>query len=116
MNDTKKHTQGPWHIIEQKGAINDCYWIGPEKHMSIAEVRHGAKDEEYGGEEAELANAKLIAAAPDMAEALKFYADVGSILLYENKFLEWGDRNIDLQTTEQFGHKARVALSKAGIA
>lgn len=61
------HTPGPWKIIEQKGALNNAYWIGPEKYMSVCEVRNGADDEEYGGKEAELANARLIAAAPETA-------------------------------------------------
>lgn len=64
------HTPGPWRIIEDKGALNEAYWIGPEPFHSICEVRNGAEDEEYGGEETEIANARLIAAAPDLLEAL----------------------------------------------
>lgn len=65
------HTPGPWRIIEDKGALNEAYWIGPEPFHSICEVRNGAEDEEYGGEETEIANARLIAAAPELLEACR---------------------------------------------
>ncbi len=66
----EKFTDGPWSITKNKGELNDSYWIGPDEFTSIAEVRNGADDEEYGGEEAEIANAHLIAAAPELYEAL----------------------------------------------
>jgi hypothetical protein len=66
---------GPWAIIHQKSEFNSSYWIGPVEsgdlwNMSIAEVRNGAEDEEYGGPEVELANAHLVAAAPALYAAL----------------------------------------------
>lgn len=65
------HTPGEWKIIAIPGEINDAYWIGTEKYHSIAEVRNGADDDEYGGPEREKANARLIAAAPDLSAELK---------------------------------------------
>lgn len=47
-----------------------------------------------------------------LKEALRFYADVGNILFMEKYgFLEYGDKNIDLQGTNPFGEKARAALT-----
>ena len=61
-----EHTKGPWNVFD---GPNGNLWIGPEEFFSIAEVRNGASDREYGGKKAERANAKLIAAAPELLEA-----------------------------------------------
>lgn len=70
-----KWTPGPWQIIATPGDFNDAFWIGPEPLRSIAEVRNGAEDEEYGGPKAEAANARLIAAAPELYDALGWCAE-----------------------------------------
>ncbi len=68
-----KHTRGPWKIVAPKGRNNQAHWIGlaSDEFHSIAEVRNGADDDEYGGEETELANANLIAAAPNLLKRLE---------------------------------------------
>ncbi len=68
-----KHTPGPWKIVAQKGINNNAFWIGPanDDFHSIAEVRNGADDDEYGGEETEAANARLIIAAPELLKRLE---------------------------------------------
>lgn len=58
-----KATPRPWRIIANKGDFNQSIWIGSEPFHSICEVRNGAEDDEYGGEEAERANAALIVKA-----------------------------------------------------
>lgn len=65
------HTLGPWFICHEKREFDNAYWIGPERHFTIAKVEHGAEDEEYGGAEAELANANLVAASPQLLAACK---------------------------------------------
>lgn len=74
----EKATDGPWRVIHQKDEFNEAYWIGPEEYFSIAEVRNGADDEEYGGTETEVANATFIAAsraaAPDLIETIEALA------------------------------------------
>ncbi len=54
--------QGDWAIQHSYYGHN----IGPEEFTTVCCVRNGANDEEYGGKETELANAKFIAAAPAM--------------------------------------------------
>lgn len=67
-----KHTPGPWVAEWVKSFTGkDEYWINFELHGSIATVRHGASDRQYGGKKALHANARLIAAAPELLEALK---------------------------------------------
>lgn len=82
MNERAKHTEGPWSVWK----VNDNEWCicGPEecgRHSHFASVRVG-----YMWHEEEQANAKLIAAAPDMLEALQ--------ALYEHCAMvhkEWGE-------------------------
>ena len=67
---TKQHTPGPWDTDTSTG------WVGLRgNYRVIARVRrtspHGAADL---GEEGN-ANARLIAAAPDLLEALRFIAE-----------------------------------------
>ena len=78
MTDQPKHTPGPWKICwngDSTAFDNEPFAyaldVGPGRTTSICRVRHGACDDEYGGKDAIKANANLIAAAPDMLEALK---------------------------------------------
>ena len=63
-----KHTPGPWHVQGDHGKL----WIETSGNDdTIAEVhRRAAKGSVYSCKEAS-ANAKLIAAAPDLLEALE---------------------------------------------
>lgn len=66
-----KHTPGSW-TVEDKRSLNDAFWIEvqhPDGYsVSIAEVRDGCDEAaELGCMEA---NARLIASAPDLLEAL----------------------------------------------
>ena len=90
---TQKHTQGDWKITHKKGELDNAYWIGIERYHTICKVGYGADDEEYGGAETELANARLIAAAPAMYEALKevsgmYYSSLNSLPDPERKIIE----------------------------
>jgi len=63
-----KHTPGPWHIEEHGIYVKNRVWVSADR------VRVAVVDQEYiGGEPATLsiANARLIAAAPDLLAACK---------------------------------------------
>lgn len=72
-----KYSPGPWlaEFMKKTTGKNE-YWIKFDEYASIASVRHGADDEEYGGMSALEANARLIASAPDMVDALKHILSV----------------------------------------
>lgn len=62
---TGSYTPGPWGVHDHRD-MNGAWWIGPGPFDTIGEVRHG--HDEIEGDE--LANARLISAAPELLEAL----------------------------------------------
>lgn len=94
---TTKHSPGPWFVCGDEGHphINEAWregaTIGDAKGMRVADLFAPLKQERI------TANARLIAAAPDMLDALKALAD---------------DRRVALGGT----HRKRIAaaLAKAG--
>lgn len=107
-NETKqssaaRHTPGPWYLADLgRGKI------GIQKHEAgiisrIAVCHPEMLADEHGG--SATANARLIAAAPDMLEALKeIYA------LYERAVTSDGEIFLDESKT---GEIARAAIAKA---
>ena len=62
---TTKHTPGPWHSVPSVPSEGfDCWWL-------MAGSRNIATISGYQGDTECEANARLIAAAPDLLEALK---------------------------------------------
>ena len=66
------HTKGPWELIlnydnNLKGSIKGRHTIKDSDGWNIARIWESAPNAE--------ANARLIAAAPDMLEALQWYVD-----------------------------------------
>lgn len=101
---TTKHTSGPWvaddnyqeHGHKTRIALPDKFGV---PGATIAEAHHDWEGERTSWAEAE-ANARLIAAAPDMLEALK-------------KFASWDQcwpGNINLEGVCELG---RAAIAKA---
>lgn len=62
--------RGPWLILTEPDDYRG-HIIGPEKYTSIAEVRNGAEDEEYGGTKYERANAAFIASSRTLLPAYR---------------------------------------------
>jgi hypothetical protein len=56
-----KHTHGPWRVETERAYIH----IMPSENLAICELWR------RGNPELEMANARLIAAAPDLLEALE---------------------------------------------
>jgi hypothetical protein len=123
MTAPAKHTPGPWRNCQPSSNFEKGYAIirPLDGDKGIASI---TKNYKFGENDA---NAKLIAAAPDMAEALRFYANAWKVLTNE---LRSGppyrayEEIVDIKTQllpadelmEDCGNKARAALMKAGIA
>ena len=60
------HTPGPWYAIR-----NTSYWEVRDKNRQVADTCATSCRKEPGDEERGEANARLIAAAPEMLSALK---------------------------------------------
>lgn len=44
-------------------------------------------------------------------DVLKFYASGTFALVHENRFLEWGESNVEITSTNVIGHRASEALT-----
>lgn len=99
-----KHTKGPWHT-DGDGMI---IWAGDKDNASnmVADIRgygHMTAVEGLTPKEAaerQIANGDLIAAAPDLLEALEM-------------FVESYEKCLQLEKTDQALLKAKSAISKA---
>ena len=68
MNTEAKHTPGPWHIIERTGHVSKSH----EQTFDIMSGPNGSPHEwDMVCDKAAGANARLIAAAPELLEACK---------------------------------------------
>jgi hypothetical protein len=93
-----KHTQGPWHITGNKtkyieARIRDG-WL-----QEVASVGPTESDNGYGPQQE--ANARLIAAAPELLEALQ------EILAID------GHSSLTREDSDKLDAKARAAIAKA---
>ncbi len=80
-----KHTPGPWTLETVPTSIGTCHKIGPFPSLGVREENHACvyadnvRPHDYGhshvGDEL-LANARLIAAAPEMLDLLQHMAEV----------------------------------------
>ena len=88
-----KHTPGPWHVNDGKG----CRWIETSKDDVIARIYKDACSRETFD-----ANASLIAAAPELLEAL---------ILLEAEMVASGNAN-----ATDFGWPLAIQKTRAAIA
>lgn len=101
MSDAK-HTPGPWKIV---------YRVGRDNLPSLLDVNGDHVPLSQKSNPVALANAVLIAAAPDMAEALR--EAVAS--MRANMFIFKNDKLVDFKFPNlDWMEKANAALAKAG--
>ena len=77
MTNTAKHTPGPWateYDINEHGS--DCVIVTKDYNYRICDIYSRSNDGMTVPDDAASANARLIAAAPDLLEALKVCADL----------------------------------------
>lgn len=95
-----KHTPGPWELGEPTSQLE----FGVYATDKISGIRHFlANAEGHMGDKESLANARLIAASPDLLEALQEVLPMLEQLLMIRGEPEPGS----------IGHKARAAIDKA---
>lgn len=120
-----KHTPGPWRL-SGPDEFGDYTVQPPDEPMAIAAVTNGEMRRMGGMSDEHAANALMIAAAPDMFEALELLhqwwkrEEEGPAYRFgtnrdtpgnERVWREWFDGNLDLCNSTN--EKARAALAKA---
>jgi hypothetical protein len=94
-----KHTDGKWELRGNRLFVKDTY-----KSIAIIEVQNNFDIQKFKTIEdtEQIANAKLIAAAPDLLEALTHLVHNGGLMKYvseleENSLLtEWYNKSINV--------------------
>ena len=99
-----KHTPGPWAVRSRKvdGEIVDCFVTAPDCQGLAYDAEIMGDDEYRDGMERKVADATLIAAAPELLEALQkafLYINGGPGYTPENMMAAY--------------HAARAAIAKA---
>lgn len=96
------HTKGPWGLGERDG---DYVMIDAPNHSGLASVVWQMEDDRLCGDPSpeKEANARLIAAAPELLEALKWYV--------ENEDVNEGDPENEFWTNGL--NRARAVIAKA---
>ena len=106
------HTPGPWRAY--KPHPHNPWWCVQAENREIAEVETGAHAAVWNdphSPEAVEANARLMAAAPDLLESLKEMGDwIAGGLQASGE--AWPDAKC-LQHTEEIAARARAAIDKA---
>jgi len=81
-----EHTKGPWTPCPHKtGGRRDQWWVVPEEDrplISLLNIYEGLETEQE-------ANAHLIAAAPDLLEALEVVMESFDDISDENLLFDW---------------------------
>jgi citrate lyase beta subunit len=107
MSEMSRHTPGPWFLaekVEGKHTVTNLRRIRSERER----IEHGAVCEVYGiadGSEAH-ANARLIAAAPELLEALEWCAETLAVFVADGSAAPESVIGKNLTT-------ARAAIAKA---
>jgi hypothetical protein len=101
-----KHTPGPWRVSE--GMTPDTLLVRDDEH-GIAQVWAAYKPDgplEVGTKEA---NARLIAAAPELLEALRYLLNTDNVATVHAK---WGE-GCNREEVDAMLKQARAAIAKA---
>jgi len=105
----KKHTPGPWLIVDHRKDIKEGIWIGVNHpkwdFCSHAVVRPGCGEASELG--SDLANAHLISAAPELLEVAKL------IIEEWDKDTDGVQRGELIARLSQYARKAGHAIAKA---
>lgn len=107
-----QHTPGPWFAFDanyqrlNEYSLLPIFTIGPQEFHTVAQVRPGNDDDDLPAQTE--ANARLIAAAPDLLAALK------ALVTFDSRaYVKQSGIARDLLTIRK---KAKLAIAKAEAA
>ena len=100
-----KHTPGPWEI---KDHGDPCYrYISAPEHIALAQVVWRVEEEDRSPSCE--ANAHLIAAAPELLEVLRWYAELAEDLIR----YPWTVESTLAELRNDGGKRAKEVIAKA---
>ncbi len=99
---TSKHTPGPWSVGTRGDGTPGYVYCDNELGSAVAIVYGKPLEYTVFSRAEEIANARLIAAAPDLLEALRYYASPET----------WTINQVEGPDGD-YGAKARAAIAKA---
>ena len=70
-----KHTPGPWRVFEHSWSDTSVLAEGFDHAVCLLDINHATEESQASDEALMAANARLIAAAPDLLEALQHAID-----------------------------------------
>jgi hypothetical protein len=102
-----KHTPGPW-VVDPPSEQTPHIWVGPNTAPNIAKLETWDRGDGRGErlDETDFADARLIAAAPDLLECLKRLSQ-----LADGIYVRMSDR--EFQLMREAWEKADAAIAKA---
>jgi hypothetical protein len=101
-----KHTPGPWVLLDNEGDIVIADRPGEGLYTLASTKNHSPRGSE------KLANAKLIAAAPDLLEALESICTYGADTLSGRSDGGLDDRKWQRDAVKEMTRRAREALDR----
>lgn len=100
-----KHTPGPWTFYTEPQP-NGCPVVGASGLM-VAMLAHSVRED--GQKETALANARLIALAPELSQALDFLSGLHPCLTIDSPPMDVAKRIFDAVMSERSASKDKVA-------
>ena len=113
-----KATSAPWFISDDRYSENNSRVIcaNGNNYHSIAEVRNGADDDEYGGKEREQFNAQLIATTrnvlPDLIRVIELAEEAFQNISNQQISANWQDNIAVLNHARIMADKALTEIRK----
>jgi hypothetical protein len=103
----KAHTPGPWKVVNNSWSDTTIVAPGFDHGICLLDINHATEESQEADEAQMAANAALIAAAPDLLEALRALECHVSANLSSDY-----PAGIDVEFDEPF-KKARAAIARA---
>lgn len=106
-----KHTPGPWSVFEHSWCETSISAPGTSNSICLLDINHATEESQEADEAQMAANAHLIAAAPELLEALRIAREFMSIASDWN-FHE-AEINGEMRSTYDWLEVVDAAIAKA---
>ena len=109
--ETGGHTPGPWRIFEHSWSDTSVLAEGFDHAVCLLDINHATEESQASDEAVMAANARLIAAAPDLLQALNIAAQFMSIA--SDWEIDVAEINGEMRSIYELLDVVRAAIAKA---